>query len=53
VIQEALKLRMREPDTTQQMTLKRRVGYGDYIDADAEEAEGSEQMQVDKRQKTD
>ena len=46
---------MREPGPAQQITLKRQVGYGDYdyiVDA-----EGSEQMQVDKhverRLKTD
>lgn len=41
------------------MTLKRRVGYGDYIEPEADsesESEASEepsnQMQVDKRQRT-
>jgi len=52
-IQDALKRRMSEPEPTQRtMTLKRRVGYGEYMDA-----EKSEQMEVDKpverRQKTD
>ena len=52
-IQDALKRRMSEPEPTQRtMTLKRRVGYGEYVDA-----EKSEQMEVDKpaerRQKID
>jgi proline dehydrogenase len=46
-MQEALKHRMREPQaepTYRTMTLKRRVGYGEYMDAE----ERSKQMDVDR-----
>lgn len=40
---------MRKPEPTQRtLTLKRRVGYGEYVDA-----EESEKMEVDKHQKKD
>jgi len=37
VYQEALKCRMRMPEQIQPATLKQRVGYGEYIDADEEQ----------------
>ena len=63
-MQEALKRRMREPQVEpmhRTTTLKRRVAYGEYMPVDADIAEGSEQMDVDrdkhvepeKRQKID
>jgi hypothetical protein len=41
--QEASKNRMKESEPTQKLTLKRRVGYGEYTDE-----EGDERMEVDK-----
>jgi hypothetical protein len=49
IYQEALKYRMRAPEQIQPATLKRRVGYGEYIDA--EEEQMLIDQHVDRRQK--